>query len=438
MKKLTLLALLSLLLFCACGRGPSQPETAPPSQAEPAEAIPAAAEPDAEPSDEIAAPEPARAEPEASAPEKAEGETTLLHPLIRTSRRSYNDEAGATQFISCVWDGVELDGDEAARFPALAQALLDDAEERKTVILVEAEMSRDDAEEFVQTRSELWYGSFALEQTAVVERSDSNVFSYTILDYSFSGGVHGWYSTDGYNYDPETGRRIRVADAFAGTEALARAVCDALQDNYAEDIFYTPDTLLDEVKAMIAGDSLPFVLTYGGARVLFAPDQLAPYAAGALTVELTYAQSPELFNPAYTRPPDSYIVKMGDGPLAVDVDGDGEPEQVSFSPAYETDEYDNTTIRAVQVQVGNLSAGVETYAYEADAYFVRQQERSCVYVISESENEYKTLTVFDLTGGQIRAASGEYGPNLSPAILESDYGEWGGFRCRTATPSAVH
>lgn len=170
-----------------------------------------------------------------------------------------------------------------------------------------------------------------------VQRSDSNVISFTITYYTFSGGAHGNYSTQGVNYNTRTGELIAFSDLSDDADAF-----------HADTLAYNQDLAGTEVYQMrmfsedlLAGVSLESVLYADDAWYLSAsgltfisdPYALGPYVAGTIEFVIPYADLADMgFAAGYAYADRTVRELLNDADAAFDLNGDGAEDTILFSP----------------------------------------------------------------------------------------------------------
>ena len=137
-----------------------------------------------------------------------------------------------------------------------------------------------------------WFIPYDLERKMDVSRGDGRVLSLTIMDYTYSGGAHGYGALRALNFDLNSGETLRLED---------------LTDDPEEFIARCGEKLLEisrsgEYAEMALGgyfpgyeDDLPGLLRDGnwyfdaeGITVIANPYEIAPYAYGRIEFTLPY------------------------------------------------------------------------------------------------------------------------------------------------------
>lgn len=241
---------------------------------------------------------------------------------------------------------------------------------------------------------------YEMTRTGHAVRGDSKIFSFLDMDYSYLGGAHPFTATHGVSFDAASGKRLSIQDVAADYDGFCRYVKACLEEMNRE----AGDTLLfewyeEDLQKYFSGEySLEWVMDQEGITVYFDPYALAPYAEGTLEVPVRFAEHPEFFKQDYI-PAGKGIIKRGDWdqPVKADVNGDGRPEEIFVSYEQGGVEFSGT----MRVSAGENSAAVEEYG-SLSGWWVLQDEDGGVwcYVQMQGDNDWPTVEVFDLRGGQ--------------------------------------
>ena len=125
---------------------------------------------------------------------------------------------------------------------------------------------------------------FSLYVTAEPTRTDSVVFSYTEEESSYTGGAHGNLYSSGININPETGERLELTDVVTDINLV--------HDFASDDLSTKSDMLFNEyedtLNSLFEVPNVQWVLDSEGLVLMFNPYELAPYAAGVITVLIPY------------------------------------------------------------------------------------------------------------------------------------------------------
>ena len=171
----------------------------------------------------------------------------------------------------------------------------------------------------------------------------------------------------GYNYRPENGEPIALADVFKDPAALKpvvakylRAQADGSTLDDAEDMLqYYFDEGLNDLK---------WVIDQEGVTFLFAPSDIAPYAMGTLESKIPFDEEAALFTGNFGPSEDGFVRTMSPfTEMTFDLDGDGSGEKLSVTGIYkegnEIYEYSG-----IKVSVGDQVCETELNCYEILGY----------------------------------------------------------------------
>ncbi len=249
--------------------------------------------------------------------------------------------------------------------------------------------------------------------SAYIMRADSLAFSVLADTYSYTGGVHGLNYTEGFTYDSETGQRLSLTDIVADQKAFSALVEADLRkelSTYFE--HYAPDihSFLWE-----NGDYLQWTMDYRGINVYFNPYEIASYAAGIPMVHVPFAAHPDIFNEKYSgTAPGSYMISIPQGiAFCYGIDESHTPQYLHCGDRYA----DNDMYFFYFLETENGNYTEETYAYEHESIFIKTRDgKQYIYAQSVSDNDFRTLHVFDITDGTCKKVDEMYA-----GIYHSDY-----------------
>ena len=195
------------------------------------------------------------------------------------------------------------------------------------------------SEEKELTAEELDYAflSYYDDMSFGVQRSDSNVISFTITYYTFSGGAHGNYSTQGVNYNTRTGELIAFSDLSDDADAF-HADTLAYNQNLAGTEVYQMRMFSEDLLAGVSLESVLYAddawyLSASGLTFISDPYALGPYVAGTIEFVIPYADLADMgFAAGYAYADRTVRELLNDADAAFDLNGDGAEDTILFSP----------------------------------------------------------------------------------------------------------
>lgn len=137
-------------------------------------------------------------------------------------------------------------------------------------------------------------------ETITVLRADTNVVSLLRGGYQYFGGAHGSPYMTTLNIDGTTGKPLVLSEVFTGD--LVTPVMEKLKAEKDENGLF--DGWEDMAQKYLAGQSESaqcWTLDNNGLTILFPVYEIAPYAAGVISVVLPYADYPESFAASLTE-----------------------------------------------------------------------------------------------------------------------------------------
>ena len=381
--------------LCGCGAGaPKEPASQDAAQNEAAQEQDAASQ-DQQTEAEAVQEETAQTQETA---QSAEAESDVVRPVYKLQSHSRMEEKDLTLIASGSYDTVRLTEETAMNYIYLNKAietendLIAEKYEKSFAEVKEAAENalaeqREDTEEFPVGN---------MEGKIIPVRCDEEVLSfYEVTSLYYPGAAHGSVGYSGYNYKPENGAQITLADVFTDLAALKpvvakylRAQADGSPIEDAEDAlqFYFDEGNMD---------ALTWVIDQDGVTFLFAPSDIAPYAMGTLEARIYFDREPSLFTGNYGPSKEGYVKPLSPyTEMTVDLDGDGSDEKLSVTGTYEEGN-EIYAYSGIQVCVGDQVCTTELYCFSMQPSFVHIEDgRNYVYVVTGTDNDYPELSVF--------------------------------------------
>ena len=342
-----------------------------------------------------------QAQPEGSqeeAAQSAEAESDVVRPVYKLQSHSRMEEKDLTLIASGSYDTVRLTEEAAMNYVYLNKAIETEndliaeryeksfAEVREAAENAIAEQ-REDTEEFPVGN---------MEGKIIPVRCDQTVLSfYEVSSVYYPGAAHGSIGYSGYNYKPENGAQITLAEVFTDPAALKPAVAKYLRAQADGSLVDGAEDMLQYYFDEGNMDALTWVIDQDGVTFLFAPSDIAPYAMGTLEAKIYFDREPSLFTGNYGSSKEGYVKPMSPyTEMTVDLDGDGSDEKLSVTGTYEegNEIYEYS---GIQVSVGDQVCTAEQYCFSMQPSFVHTEDgRNYVYVVTATDNDYPELTVF--------------------------------------------
>ncbi|MBR0139812.1 MAG: DUF3298 domain-containing protein [Firmicutes bacterium] len=399
------IAIIMVLSMAACGsktEAPAQtdPKTEAPAQTEPQK--PAETEP-AKPAETPAekpqqsgsqtnvqpSEKPGETEvqkPAETQPESENGYTGHLHMIRGTYRDMASDEFNGNWYnlAGYRFDKLWLDDDQSAVYPKLQEALMKYDDDTRDYCYARLEEMSDSAREMIKEgRNPDDYPSLTWEVTDYVTRADNKFFSFVEQTYCYLGGAHPDTFYLCYNYYPETGEEIEFTDLVTDVDAFRDLVTAKLKEDY-DYVFedYSESGMKDLLADWFSyadyedGDGKKtkqwkpqWFVGNEALTVIFNEYDIAPYAAGTLTVNVPYRAYPELFNMELVEPAPDYVTPLiwwwGEN---YDLGHDGTFDEVGITCDIDYDEMmEEDYIVGIGVATEGGKAYVEEEIWYADA-----------------------------------------------------------------------
>ena len=127
-------------------------------------------------------------------------------------------------------------------------------------------------------------GMYSYTEDYTVITNDDKILSLIEFEYTDLMGAHGNYYISGYNFDKETGRKLLLDDFIKDKEKLRVYIKDWIKEQNDDMFFEEADEVVDKY---IDGEyELQYYLKNGDLIVIFQIYDLAPYAAGAISISI--------------------------------------------------------------------------------------------------------------------------------------------------------
>lgn len=198
------------------------------------------------------------------------------------------------------------------------------------------EWARENYDYQTEAEDEYPFLSYYDDMLFSIQRSDSNVISFTVTYSTFTGGAHGNYTTQGVNYNAKTGDVITFSDLSDDADAFHEdtlAFNQALAKTEAYQMRMFSEDMLNGVSletVLYADDA--WYLSSSGLTFISDPYALGPYAAGTIEFIIPYTDLADMgFSQNYTYA-DRTAMKLLTGTAnSFDLNADGEEETILFS-----------------------------------------------------------------------------------------------------------
>ena len=358
-----------------------------------------------------------------------EAESGGVRPIYKLQGHSRMEEQDLTLIASGSYDTVTLTEEAVIDYPHLNKAIEAEndviAEKYEKTFAEIKEAAENAIAEQREDTEEFPVGN--MEGKIVPVRCDRSVLSfYEVTSLYYPGAAHGSVGYSGYNYKPENGEQITLADVFTDPAALKpvvakylRAQADGSPVDGAEDML---QYYFDEGNM----DALTWVIDQDGVTFLFAPSDIAPYAMGTLEAKIYFDREPSLFTGNYGSSKEGYVKPMSPyTEMTVDLDGDGSDEKLSVTGTYEEGN-EIYAYSGIQVSVGDQICTTEQYCFSMQPSFVHTEDgRNYVYVVTGTDNDYPELTVFAIKDNVPSLVGKMEGTGLAsafhPAYVDGEY-----------------
>ena len=300
------------------------------------------------------------------------------------------------------WQSVVLSDACAAEYPKLAKALLDWNRGEWDMSHLELEDMLPGARSMAEEIGHYFEG-YTYSVVSSVQRADNLILSVR-CDYDSYTGFRPYHGTYCLNLDAETGEVITIDQLIADLEKLPGILEQELREKYSD---YAAEDF-DGVTGWLeeySPEAFTWTMDYQGIRFYFGAAELAAGALGALEVTLWFDEYADLIDSKYFRIPEGGYAVALPQMTSTDVDltpGDGQWDRVYVEMP------DGGGPRVGKND--NFAYNEEYYGYSMDAYLVTpDNENFYIYLDCSSDNDYRAIFVYDLSGKTPRPVGGFYG-----------------------------
>ena len=229
------------------------------------------------------------------------------------------------------------------------------------------------------------------EQLMYIQRADDLAVSMLVKQWIYLGGAHGGTYYGSWNIDPATGEQLKITDAVTDTEAFSALILDGLKEKY-------PDSDWSEERESLKSENAEnwiWTLGYDGITVWFGNYELVSYAEGCQSVLIPFAGNEGIFEKKFFDIPECRGIEIPTNEeYDCDMNGDGTPERIRIDSGY--DDYAWTNLR-ITVD-GETTTFEDFWCYEYDTTLVRSGDISALYIETKSDNDYRSLYLYDVSG----------------------------------------
>ncbi|MCR5101553.1 MAG: DUF3298 and DUF4163 domain-containing protein [Butyrivibrio sp.] len=285
-------------------------------------------------------------------------------------------------------------------------------ENAKSVANDYIQTNREERKSYTDEDEEFIYTAYVYEDY-LIERVDTKCVSIIAANTTYMGGAHGYTGYETVNYDVLTGDEIKLTDVIPDGEAFSEYLCDQLIDKYTEDAFFATEDeggLQAEIDRYIEpiynsdsqnedGYHLIWGMNADGVQIIFNPYEIAPYASGTITAEISYESG--LIDKDYIPEDGGTIISQVPDYMSLysDTNGDGTYEKYDIWGEGDVD-YPEDYIH-LQVQSESDSLTVEDYFFSYKTYLARSGEKHFIIVDTGTYNDYHVLYCFEIEDGKI-------------------------------------
>jgi hypothetical protein len=235
-----------------------------------------------------------------------------------------------------------------------------------------------------------------------IKRCDNQVLSFILNNYTFMGGAHGGGSYTGVNFDVATGKQITLddlGDAESIRQTSKQYILDTIANSSEEarGNLYTDDIIdyKEVIEELFSNGNQPdYYLDTVGITFVFQQYDIAPYAAGMISVTVPYSQY-EGINDRYIPLADAnYAFQLANAGIdsKVDFNGDGQLDTISVVNTWDEESDKNYVVLRVNgEELKNESGNGSWYT----GYFIHNDDGNFVLLA----NDGISMDLYDVSNG---------------------------------------
>ena len=300
-----------------------------------------------------------------------------------TYEMEWSDDAGRNLAESGC-PQVELDEETAKAYPGLEEAFDRLNEQKKEDFTKAYQEILEEARGRFQEDPE-YTGTFTDFETWNVVRADQHVVSLYGVHTGFSGGAHGFTVYDGVNYDPVSGKQLKLSDFVTDGAAFMEYVKEDLYLRYPE----IEEDLTEQFFGEKTIDDVTWTAGWEGINCYFDAYTFGPYAIGDQTILVPFEGNESMFQETVMDVPENYGIEFMTGhPLRA-----GGREIIVNGNLNEYQSYDGITI---------ILDGEETvfdediYAFSITPTYLKADGEEYLYLEYSEENDYEAFDLYRL------------------------------------------
>lgn len=236
----------------------------------------------------------------------------------------YNENGDLILYVYYVHPLVSIEGNEEA-----GDAMNEEFESDEEMFYVNCESIEAEAALAFEDGLMEDMPPYANEVRYTEKRVDTKVVSFTRNSYSNNGGVHGNQYASGWNFDVETGKRLKLEDITEDKDAFMENIREYVLGLCESEAY--KNRLFPEY-----ADSIDFVLQddlwyfdYEGITFISNPYELSAYAEGTLYFTIPYSELEGLKQEYMYDGGFQKSINLGET-VYFDLNGDGTDDEVTF------------------------------------------------------------------------------------------------------------
>lgn len=312
------------------------------------------------------------------------------------------------------WQKLKLSEAHSKLYPKLSSALesynresLADSEE---IMKDMTDIAKDLPEEEAPT-------NLYAESSVHMQRADNRIISFIENVTRYYGGVHPDYYVVSANYNPETGKALKLKDILTDTDKLPEILEKKLTEKHSHINFSELKDTLSKYKP----EEFTWTVDYQGITFWFSPYEIAAFVFGTLSAKIYFDEYPGMFASEYTEAPENYALSL---PFNINTDFDLTEDDGKEDIIYTETTPDNYggsyNLFSVTVNSNTYTDEIN-YAYYYDVYLVHMKNKNYICYDSKTDNDYHIICMIDIEKDGISQIGEYYGKEFSGTYIEEGF-----------------
>lgn len=331
-------------------------------------------------------------------------EITYTYPKLNLTsiNEVVRSEDGRKDFL---YYDIEYATVDSEKYPELAQGLQIWMGKDQSMLEDLKKEYTNEVKEYNENNSEDTMGelTYSISQRIGQRRSDAKVLSLVTIYSDYRGGAHGSNGLTGVTFDVETGKELTLSHIMSDQEQFESIALDYILDSVEKSY---RDGLFSEYKETIQNgiSNLNWALTDYGIQVIYGEYEIAPYAAGIITVDIPYSSIKGCMKPEYVPAEDAPVILTINQYDSYKLHLAGKEQDVTFQNTINQEDYylEKVTLVMDETEKNLFEANEPTGYYDASCFYLRNADGVSYFILELlGDNDQRTLTLFQEEDGEL-------------------------------------